>query len=50
MEVSVWISQIQSFKGRIFFGLGVIDKIEIAPKLGQNGILQAFLKVIFENT
>ena len=31
-------------------GLGVIDKSEIAPKLGQNGILQAFLKVIFENT
>ena len=31
-------------------GLGVIDKSEIAQKLGQNGILQAFLKVIFKST
>ena len=33
-----------------YFGLGEIEKTDIAPKLGQNGILQAFLKVIFENT
>ena len=31
-------------------GLGVIDKSEIAQKLGQNGILQAFLKNLFEST
>ena len=31
-------------------GLGEIDKSEIAQKLGQNGILQAFPKVIFQTT
>ena len=29
-------------------GLGVIDKSEIAQKLGQNGILQAFPKSFFK--
>ena len=32
------------------FGLGVIEKTVIDQKLGQNGILQAFLKVIFKST
>ena len=32
------------------FGLGVIEKTVIDQKLGQNGILQAFLKVIFQTT
>ena len=31
-------------------GLGVIDKSEIAQKLGQNGILQACLRALFEST
>ena len=31
-------------------GLGVIDKSEIAQKLGQNGILQGCFEVIFEST
>ena len=30
--------------------LGVIEKTDIAQKLGQNGILQSLLKVIFETT
>ena len=30
--------------------IGVIEKTDIAQKLGQNGILQALLKVIFETT
>ena len=34
----------------IFFGLGEIEKTDIAPKLGQNGILQTFLKALFETT
>ena len=33
-----------------YFGLGEIEKTDIAPKLGQNGILQAFLKNLFEST
>ena len=33
-----------------FFGLGEIEKKDIAPKLGQNGILQTFLKALFETT
>ena len=35
---------------QIFFGLGEIEKTDIAPKLGQNGILQTFLKALFETT
>ena len=33
-----------------FFGLGEIEKTDIAPKLGQNGILQTFLKNLLETT
>ena len=32
------------------FGLGVIEKTVIDQKLGQNGILQAFIKIIFKIT
>ena len=35
---------------QIFFGLGEIEKTEIAQKLGQNGILQGCLKALFEST
>ena len=34
----------------IYFGLGVIENFFIAVKLGQNVILQAFLKVICQTT